>query len=179
MSAFFRRITIFFMIILSFLFYNPVSSGAQAEPPGNETQNTVPQSKPAVEFQSLPADAMKAVIKDKLAFVTAGAAKLFIIDIQNPADLRQEACLDLPEAVSLIGIYGSYLYLPASNYLYIVDITDPASSEVHTPGPDVFKGASRGHCCRFKPFVSGKPKKHNGIFVDGACKACVYKLLLS
>lgn len=88
-------------------------------------QKTVLQNKFGIEFQAFPAQGIKAVVKENFAYVTAGIAGLFVVDIQDPADLRQTAYLDFPEAVSLIGICGSHIYLPTQNSLYIVDITDP------------------------------------------------------
>jgi len=126
MSKVLKRISAFLAIIITVQFYYPISDKVFAENSGSE-QQTVLQSKLEIEFQALPAQGIKAVVKGKLAFVTAGINGLLVVDIQDPAKLCQLAYVEFPEIVSFIGICGNYIYLPAQNNLYIVDITDPLS----------------------------------------------------
>lgn len=125
MTKVLTRISTFLAIILVLQFYYPISEKVFAQISGGEQQQTIIQSKFEIEFQAFPVQGIKAVVKEKIAFVTAGINGLMVVDIQNPAKLRQLAYLEFPEAVSLIEIYGSYIYLPAQNNLYIVNITDP------------------------------------------------------
>jgi len=125
MTKLFKKVSFFLSMLLILLFYYPISDNVIAEAIGGELQNTVLQSSFGMEFQAFPAQTINAVIKDKLAFVTAGINGLMAVDISDKAKLRQTAYLGFAENVSLIGIYGSHIYLPARNNLYVVDASDP------------------------------------------------------
>ena len=125
MSKALKRISVFLFIVLLFQLHYQVPNKAIAAIPDGELQQTILQNNFGIEFQAFPAQNIKAAVKGKLAFVTAGINGLLVVDIQDPAKLHQLGYLEFPETVSLIGICGNYIYLPTQNILYIVDITDP------------------------------------------------------
>lgn len=95
------------------------------EIPDATTRQTLLQSKFGIELQGFPMNCIQTAVKDGYAYVTCGTSGLSVVDASNPANCVQVAHLDFPELVGHIRIYKNYVYLPAKNHLFVVDISDP------------------------------------------------------
>jgi hypothetical protein len=107
----------------------------------SKSKMTLLQSKFGIQLQAFPMVASDIAVKGNYAYAVTSTGGFSVVDISNPADMRQLAHLDFPESVLFIKVKDSYAYVFSSFSIYAVDISNPlhpynaSSNRTNVGGP--------------------------------------------